>query len=279
MELLIIIIISLLLIPLAFFTSGVIRIILGLLFVVFSPGYVLIAALFPQKDSLSNFERVALSFGLSIAVVPLIGLIMNYTPWGVTLYSMVISIFIFISVMAAFAWYRRQKLILTKRFSVNFKRLRFLWLSYSWASQSFWNKVLIALLILAVIGTLGIITYVSLEPKTGELFTEFYILGEQGNAENYPKEVTLGENINILLGIVNNSQSTQSYQIEITINGESITHLGSIYLAQAEKWEQDVSFSPIYTGVDQKVEFLLFIGENTEPYEKLHLWINVKEPQ
>jgi uncharacterized membrane protein len=48
--------------------------------VLFFPGYTLISALFPRKDSLSGVERLALSFGLSIAVVPLIGLILNYMP-------------------------------------------------------------------------------------------------------------------------------------------------------------------------------------------------------
>ena len=50
-----------------------VRIPLGLLMVLFVPGYALIAALFPRKDDLDGIERLALSFGLSIAVVPLIG--------------------------------------------------------------------------------------------------------------------------------------------------------------------------------------------------------------
>ncbi len=56
------------------------RIPIGLLMVLFVPGYVLIAALFPRKGDLDGIERIALSFGLSIAVVPLIGLGLNYTP-------------------------------------------------------------------------------------------------------------------------------------------------------------------------------------------------------
>ena len=62
-----------------------IRIILGLLFVLFLPGYSLIAALFPKKKDLDTIERLALSFGLSIAITPLIGLLLNYTPFGIRL--------------------------------------------------------------------------------------------------------------------------------------------------------------------------------------------------
>ena len=56
-----------------------VRIILVLLLVLFLPGYSLIAALFPRKNDLDGIERIALSFGLSIAVVPLLGLALNYT--------------------------------------------------------------------------------------------------------------------------------------------------------------------------------------------------------
>ena len=59
-----------------------VRIVLGLLLVLFLPGYSLIAALFPGKGDLDGIERIALSFGLSIAVVPLLGLALNYTPFG-----------------------------------------------------------------------------------------------------------------------------------------------------------------------------------------------------
>ncbi|MGB3943467.1 MAG: DUF1616 domain-containing protein, partial [Methanothrix sp.] len=60
-----------------------VRVPVGLVMVLFLPGYALIAALFPRDDDLDGIERVALSFGLSIAVVPLIGLGLNYTPWGI----------------------------------------------------------------------------------------------------------------------------------------------------------------------------------------------------
>lgn len=86
-----------------FFPSSIQRIILGLPFVLFIPGYVLMAALFTKKEGMGGIERVALSFGMSIAVVPLIGLILNYTPWGVRLESVLYSVasFIFIASIIA----------------------------------------------------------------------------------------------------------------------------------------------------------------------------------
>ena len=58
------------------------RYVFGSVFVLFLPGYSLIRALFGSKE-LDNIERFALSIGLSLALVPLAGLLLNYTPWGI----------------------------------------------------------------------------------------------------------------------------------------------------------------------------------------------------
>ena len=58
----------LLIIVITFFPSSALRIVLGLPFVLFLPGYMLIAALFPRKNQLDVIERIALSLGLSIIV-------------------------------------------------------------------------------------------------------------------------------------------------------------------------------------------------------------------
>ena len=57
---------------------------LGLLFVLFLPGYALVEALFPSTD-MDLFPRIALSVGLSLVLDMLSGLALNYTPWGIRL--------------------------------------------------------------------------------------------------------------------------------------------------------------------------------------------------
>lgn len=104
-----------------FLPSNVLRIVLGLPLVLFFPGYVLILALFPKREGLTGIERIALSFGLSIAVVPLIGLILNYTPWGIRLYPVLLSLVVFIMTMSGVAWYRRRSLTEDEKFKVPFK--------------------------------------------------------------------------------------------------------------------------------------------------------------
>ncbi|MCC6050225.1 MAG: DUF1616 domain-containing protein, partial [Thermofilum sp.] len=43
-------------------------------------------------DELSPLERLALSIGLSLALVPLVGLLLNYTPFGIRLYPVLAAL-------------------------------------------------------------------------------------------------------------------------------------------------------------------------------------------
>ena len=270
----------LLAVVIAFSPSTIARIILGLPFVLFFPGYTLIAALFPRKGSLGGVERVALSFGLSIAVVPLIGLILNYTPWGIRLYPILISLAVFILATSGVAWYRRGKLAPEERFRVSFNiRLP------SWQGQSMPDKVLSVVLAVAIVGAIGTLGYVVATPKVGEKFTEFYILGPEGKAANYTTELKVGEEGRVILGIVNHEQERVSYKVEIWIDGEKAKLRAGgedrdeirVELEHEGKWEKEVGFVPQKAGEKQKVEFVLY--KDGEPYfeEPLYIWVDVEE--
>jgi len=274
-ELLLIDIISLILIGVITLTSlKTVRIILGLPFILFFPGYTLIAALFPKRTQLDTIERVALSFGLSIAVVPLIGLILNYTPWGIILYPILTSLTGFILVMSAVAWIRRSRVLPSERLSVNIN-VDF----SSFAGQSKLDKALTIILICAILAAVGTLVYVISTPKVGEKFTEFYILGEGGKAEGYPRELIVGETGYVILGIVNHEYKTVSYTAKVLV-GEENESIGPITLKNKEKWEKKIGFTPTKPGKNIKVQFLLFRNDQknqSKPYRSLHLWIDVKE--
>lgn len=68
------------------------RYVLGSLFVLYLPGAALIEVLYPRRGDLSQLERLALSVGLSLALVPLVGLLLNYTPWGIRLNPIIVSL-------------------------------------------------------------------------------------------------------------------------------------------------------------------------------------------
>jgi hypothetical protein len=68
-----------------------IRYIFGSVFVLLLPGYSLTKTLFPTRE-IDNIERTALSIGMSLALVPLVGLLLNYTPWGIRLTPVTLSL-------------------------------------------------------------------------------------------------------------------------------------------------------------------------------------------
>ncbi|MEM0471710.1 MAG: DUF1616 domain-containing protein [Sulfolobales archaeon] len=86
------------------------RYVLGAIYVLFLPGYSTIEALYPDENSLKPLERLALSIGLSLAIVPLIGLILNYTPWGIRLWSVTLTLAIYVTIILITAAHRKWEI-------------------------------------------------------------------------------------------------------------------------------------------------------------------------
>jgi len=74
----------------------------GSFFVLLLPGYALIRALYPAKR-LDNIERIGLSIGMSIALVCLDAFLLNFSPWKITVLSLVLSLSALITVFATIA--------------------------------------------------------------------------------------------------------------------------------------------------------------------------------
>ncbi|MDH7596085.1 MAG: DUF1616 domain-containing protein [Candidatus Bathyarchaeia archaeon] len=93
-----------------------IRYVLGTIFVLWLPGYTFIKALFPSEPplktsskNLDTIERIALSIGMSLALVPIVGLLLNYTPWGIRLTPIVLSLLALTTVFAIAAIIREYQ--------------------------------------------------------------------------------------------------------------------------------------------------------------------------
>ena len=176
------------------------------------------------KSDLDGIERTALSFGLSIAVVPLIGLGLNYTPWGIRIFPILISLSIFTLVMCGLAYFRRIKLPETEAFEVPFKETALsLKAEILERPESNLDKALTVFLVFSILLSVGTLIYVVLTPKEGEHFTEFYILGPQGKADNYPTKYTLGESGTVIMGVVNHEYRPVNYTLEAKLDNKSLS--------------------------------------------------------
>jgi uncharacterized membrane protein len=281
--------------------SNPIRIIYALPLVIFIPGYCLAAALFPNNKDIDGIERIALSIGLSIMVVPLIGLVLNFTEWGIQLIPITLSLMIFSIFMILIAQFRRFLEPEKERFHVDSSKIVKGKDAASLPPKvPAFTRAINAIIVVMLIAAVCVTVYAIAIPKTGAKFTDFYLLGENGKATDYPMNLTGGSPSTVIIGIHNNEYKTVDYRVEIwstnmsfdtTTNSTSANHMErldqfSVNLIHNETYQALHQFTPGTTGFNQVV-FLLFkepapsdllTGNEriNSSYRKLQLWVTVK---
>ncbi|MCC4770620.1 DUF1616 domain-containing protein [Methanosarcina sp. DH2] len=261
-------------------SGSFLRTALGLLLVLFLPGYALTGALLPAKKDMDGIERALLSLGLSIAVVPLMGLGMNYTDWGIREVPVLIGLSVFTLLMCGAAYYRRIKLPEAEAFKISIgTTISTLKAEFLEETGSRADKALAVLLVMSILASIGSLAYVIGNPRDGEAFTEFYILGPDRTAENYSTEYTPGGSGTVVVGITNHERRTVDYTMEVRLENRSLPlpeDQKYISLDHNVTWEEPVTITPPVEGKNMKLEFLLFNEtEKSVPYRNVHLWINV----
>jgi uncharacterized membrane protein len=259
---------------------GLLRVPLGLALVLLAPGYALVAALFPARPDLEGVERAALSLGLSIATMPVLALLLDTMRWGIRPWPMALSLSAWIGLLCAVAALRRRTLApaaIPPLPAFNIRR----------GAQPAGSRpdkrgrwVLLAAgagLVVALA-----ITLLSLDPTAHT--TEFYVVGREGQAENYPQTIQFGETVTATVGIIDHERGydTRTYRIEVwnvdrwnPAQRELLSRPDPILLGPGQTREGVVNWRMPRTGSDQQVEILLFAGNGSEPYRRLRLWLNV----
>jgi uncharacterized membrane protein len=250
--------------------TNVLRPILALPILLFSPGYILLSAIFVKKASMDRITRVILSFALSIVIVPLIALVLNYTPWGIKVESVLYSIASLNIIISIISLLRRSRVNPDERFSVRYQ------VRMPGLGENYRQRVITVILLFAILGALGTLGYVTTISKAKEAFTNFYILGFEHKAEKYPKDLKPGDKGVVIVGIVNHERKEISYRVEVFIAGQKSNEIGPIMLVDGQTWEDTITLTPEIIGTNLKVEFLLYENGKTNFHlEPLVLWINV----
>jgi uncharacterized membrane protein len=210
---------SIILLPVVLFNiNGTFQILLGLPFILFIPGYLLLLCIFPNNTSeLDPIYKFGISIGLSISVVPLIGILLYYSPFGLNLISILTSIFIIILLSGIIAIYHWQKLPQQKQLTISFNVPRL-------KSKSKFDQILMFFLLVTIIISIITAAFISFSPKKQELSTEFYILGITGKTTNYPENLKIGQNSNVTIGLINHEYKTINYTIEIWLVNQTISY-------------------------------------------------------
>ena len=247
----------------------ILRVVLGIPFVLFFPGYTLCSALYPDNEGLEGMDRLALSIGLSLSVIPLIALGLNYTPWGIRLVPVITSLLLFTVSMSAITQHRRNQIPYEKRWTPRLPVSLPKWSETSRADR----YMTLGLLIFTVAASAVTYHYaVSQGPRYR--FTEFYVTGPGGKFGDYPKDMKIGENGTVILGIINREHEPLNYEIVVELDNLTIGNL-NVWLEHEERWNSSYVFTPEKNG-DHKLEFILYRGDMPEPYRELQLYIKVE---
>ncbi len=212
-------------------TSPLVRAIVGLPLVLWLPGYAITAALFPRR-ALDVPERVAFSVGLSLAVVALGGLALNWTPWGLRAETWAVLLGATTCLAGLIALARRKPGPLT------LPRLAHLGLN---GRQAVW------------IGLAAIVVAVAL----GLAHTPSPQQNAQGYAVLWILPFDAGAPTVVRLGVDSMEPVSTRYRLEVKVDGRVVREWSSIALAPAEKWEESVDLSAEAIGA-QTVEAALY---------------------
>lgn len=240
--------------------NTVLKPVLGIILILFLPGYAIVSVIFPKKDYLYGIERLALSFAFPLIGLAVILFLTNSTAVVISLKSLSIVLSAFTILMVLIGYIRRRRVADDERFYVNF-------------GGSKTRKILTIILILSIILAISTAVYIIFKPNQNGS-TEFNLLSPGGNASVYPTNLTVGQNGTVILGIVNNESKTVNYHLVVNSNGVVISEQ-NLTLTNGEKNEIPYTFTAGSAGY-KKIEFLLYkMPDNTNIYRSQYIYVNM----
>ncbi|SHL09376.1 Uncharacterized membrane protein [Haladaptatus paucihalophilus DX253] len=295
-----------------------VRLSFGFLFLFFLPGYSLVAVLFPEASGnresdggdegdgtstgfprrIDGIERITLSIAVSLAVVPLIGYLVSYSPWGLNLDPSLLAIGGFTIVCALAGAVRQWTLPESDRFSVPIEDAYARFTPDVSTVTSHVRPLNVLLVVSLVVATAGIV-YTTTTPRSDERFTEFYLGTKNASGSTvtdaYPKNFTAGDAKHLRVGIGNHEYERSNYTVVVLLqrvkrnNGSTrVTaerRLDRFHVSagQGQTVVENRSLEPTMTGERLRLQFLLYRGaapaspSAKNAYRRTHLWIRVHQ--
>jgi len=213
------------------------RVPLGFVFVCLVPGYVVIAALFPERfypegekqlgsqsstrgtqgaDGITLTERLLLSAGVSLVVVPAIAYAWNFTQTGIQLAPVLLSVSGFTVGVAVFAALRRWRLPNREQFQPTLSDWVDVLRSISVGGRS--SRLITAILVVSALFFAASVGYAAVDLSHDEQYSEFYLLSGDGEtfagADETP-EVVAGEQQTVGVAVGNHEGGSTDYTVVV----------------------------------------------------------------
>lgn len=281
-----------------------VRLLAALPLLFFFPGYAVVTSLYPaaepplldDRDGSGVGERLALSFGVSLALVPLVGLALwlagHFTPVGIAAtFSGVVL------VGAVVGTLRRLSLAESRRFQVPWGRWRRALDAAFGRSVLPLDRVLNVLLAASVVLAVGTVGYAFVAPQEGEAYTNASLLTENAEGElvagGYPTEIEAGTQQELSVAIENHEGTATTYtvvvrleQLESTTDGLSMVEAqelerSSVTVGDGETETITPEIQPTMTGEQLRLSYYVYRGDAPEDPgpatadEHLYLWVSV----
>ncbi|EMA26532.1 DUF1616 domain-containing protein [Haloarcula argentinensis] len=271
---------------------------IALPFLLFVPGYAVVASLFPTRNPeyenhrLITTERILYSVVASICLAIIVGVNLEFTPWPIRPTPVVTTLAIVTVVAAVIAWYRRRQRTPTGlgQPSMPFGNSR----AASGSSDGEGIQLGTIVVGVAILVTFASVMLVAAQPQRGEAYTEFGLLtqNETGDLEagGYPEQITMGESEQMYFTVTNHEMETTEYVVVVQLartapTGEVIerTRLDSYNnrTAAGDRWLQRHTVTPVLEGERLRLTYLLYRGRlpdqpTTEnAYRETHIWVDI----
>lgn len=280
---------------------------LALLLLFVLPGYVTMAVAYADQGPLVTTsrpmvrvaEQLALSIGLSLAVVPVLGLVTYLSPWSLTEATVVSVVAIYVVLISVLAAVRRSSHTTGSRAESRFgNRVAGSALTIPSPSKMTTTQLLVnGVLVVSVLAATATLGMALLAPPEEAGTTDLHLLTESGDklvANEYPETVTTGEEAQITVGVTNDEGTRTEYTAvaelqRVRIDGQSVvvvdkTSVGRYQFAleDGNTWRQQLTIEPTLIGENLRFAVYLYRGEapprpsSETAYREATLWLDVQ---
>jgi uncharacterized membrane protein len=216
----------------------VIRLIGAMPLVLFLPGYTITTAAFTRR-SLGIPERLLFSLGISLCVVVLTGLALQWTSWGLQAGTWAIVLAGIVVCATAITWRRRRNQSTEASPLKIHLHLRFQ------------DGLLLGLAILVCVAAIGL-ARMPTPPKGVSGYTLLWMIpAADGNANDYR------------LGVNSMEFSTTAFRLEVMVDNQVIREWPDLKFAPGESWETSIVLQDNRAGAGS-VEAMLYRLDNPD---------------
>jgi len=206
-----------------FAPTSPIRLVLGLIFLLILPGYVVMAAIFPDKRNIDMIERVALSVGLSVAIVPLTGLAIYTIFATIEFMTLVTAITAFVIIVSFIAWLRKLNIPADERYSIDIA------IDLSPSKMPPIDRALVVGIAAAIIVIIVMLAFIASAPSKRGGYSEISITDRNGDIRGYPLDLTIGQVGSLKVSVFSQENTKTNYSLVILLQeenhtGQDITH-------------------------------------------------------